>query len=147
MASRVVRGTAIAAGVAAVIGAGFGFAVGKPVQDEDVAPARKLAADLCSRLGDVSVLLPKASSARLEQGGRSAVICTVECQPAAAGQFSAASMKVSITPYGGRLAGAGEAPFTPEMMAKRAFDRSPLDVVPDRPYPTKSEKIGERAGG
>ncbi|MET7281873.1 hypothetical protein ABZS29_26810 [Kribbella sp. NPDC005582] len=147
MASRVVRGTAIAAGVAAVIGAGLGFAFGKPVQDDDVAPARKLAADLCSRLGDVSAMLPKASKARLEQGGRNAVVCTADVMRRQVNTYSAASVKVTITPYGGKLAGAGEAPFTPEVMAKRAFDRSPLDVVPDRPYPTKSEQTANGLAG
>src|SRR5215470_2301742 len=63
MASRLVRGTAIGCGVAAVAGAGFGFAVGQPVEPDDIVAARTMPADLCTRIGDVSGLLPKASSA------------------------------------------------------------------------------------
>ena len=74
MASRLVRGTAIGCGVAAIAGAGIGFAVGEPVQPEDILPARSMPADLCARLGDVSSLLPKASSSTapvtLVQGGQ-----------------------------------------------------------------------------
>ncbi|GAA1711071.1 hypothetical protein GCM10009745_68930 [Kribbella yunnanensis] len=147
MASRVVRGTAIAAGVAAVVGGGVGFALGKPVQEDDVVPARKLAADLCARIGDVSALLPKASGGRLVQSGTGAVTCTAVAGRQTATTFSTASVKVTITPYGGKLAGAGEVPYTPEAMAKKAFDRSPFDSVPDRPYPTKSDQTAVGLAG
>ncbi|MFK4083666.1 hypothetical protein ACI2LF_06130 [Kribbella sp. NPDC020789] len=140
MANRVVRGTAIAAGVAAVVGGGVGFALGKPVQDEDVVPARKLATDVCARIGDVSVMLPKASNGRLTQAGTGTVTCAAGASRQRVKAYSAATVKVTITPYGGRLAGAGEAPYTPAAMAKKAFDRSPFKVVPDRPYPTKSDQ-------
>ncbi|MFI5732709.1 hypothetical protein ACIA49_21505 [Kribbella sp. NPDC051587] len=140
MANRVVRGTAIAAGVAAVVGGGVGFALGKPVQEEDVVPARKLAADVCARIGDVSALLPKASNGRLTQAGTDAVTCAAGASRQRSTTFSAASVKVTITAYGGKLAGAGEAPFSPTAMATKAFDRSPLKAVPDRPYPTKGDR-------
>lgn len=147
MASRVVRGTAIAAGVAAVVGGGLGFALGQPVKEEDAVPARRLAADLCARIGDVSALLPKASSGRLAQAGKDAVTCSAVAPRQRATTFSTASVKVTITPYGGKLAGAGEVPYTPEVMAKKAFDRSPFDAVPDRPYPTKGDQTAVGLAG
>ncbi|GAA0572836.1 hypothetical protein GCM10009534_03370 [Kribbella sandramycini] len=54
---------------------------------------------------------------------------------------------MTITPYGGRLAGAGESPYTPEAMAKKAFDRSPLESVEGRPYPTKSSRTAKGVAG
>ncbi|MEU4390716.1 hypothetical protein [Kribbella sp. NPDC023855] len=146
MAGRMVRGTAIACGVAAVAGLGIGFAVGQPVQSEDVQPARALPADLCSRIGDVSVLLPKATNAKLTQTGAAEITCAVRVSERTQPTFSGAELTIRITPYSGRRAGAGESSFTPDEMAKAAFDRQPWPVVNDRPYPTKVEKIA-RAGG
>jgi hypothetical protein len=144
-----VRGTAIACGAAAVAGTGIGFAVGEPVQPEDILPARTLPADLCARLGDVSGLLPKASSTpvALVQGGTSAVTCEASGDGAKQRTFSHAVVKLTITPYGGKDAGAGQAPFTPAAVAKRTFDRTPLDTLPDRPYPTKISRIARGAAG
>ncbi|WP_165956942.1 hypothetical protein, partial [Kribbella antibiotica] len=119
---------------------GVGFALGKPVQDDDVVPARVMARDVCARLGDVTALLPKASSGRLAQAGTDAVTCTAGGSRPQPGTFSTASVKLTITPYGGKLAGVGETPFSPEAMARKAFDRSPLKAVPDRPYPTKADR-------
>jgi hypothetical protein len=149
VASQLVRGTAIACGVAAVAGAGIGFAVGEPVQPEDILPARSLPADLCARLGDVSELLPKASSApiTLVQGGTSAVTCEASGDGAKQGRFSNAVVMLTITPYGGKDAGAGQAPFTPADVAKRTFERSPLDTLPDRPYPTKISRSARGVAG
>ncbi|WP_405063473.1 hypothetical protein OG474_18015 [Kribbella sp. NBC_01505] len=147
MGSRLVRGTAIAAGVAAVVGAGVGFALGKPVQDEDVVPARRLAADVCERLGDVSALLPKASNARLVRAGTDAVTCSAGVSRRQASTFSTATVKVTITPYGGKLAAAGEAPYTPEAMARKAFERSPLKAIPGRPYSTKGDRTANGLAG
>jgi hypothetical protein len=149
VASRLVRGTAIACGVAAVAGAGIGFAVGEPVQPEDILPARTLPAFLCARLGDVSELLPKASTApvTLVQGGRSEVTCEASGDGAKQRTFSNAVVKLTITPYGGKDAGAGQAPFTPAAVAKRTFDRTPLDTLPDRPYPTKLSRTARGVAG
>jgi hypothetical protein len=141
MSSRLVRRTAIACAVAAVAGAGLGFALGDPVQPEDILPARKLPADFCAQLGDVSSLLPKApngTDVKLIQGGTTAVTCEVSVGAAQKLKtYSAAKLRVTITPYGGKDAGAGQAPFTPTAMAKRTFERSSLEDLKDRPYPTK----------
>jgi hypothetical protein len=151
MASRLVRGTAIACGVAAVAGAGFGYAVGEPVEPEDILPARTLPADVCARIGDVSVMLPKASSGTapvtMNQGGTATVTCEAAVSRQKSSSFTSASVKVTITPYAGADAGAGQPPFTPEQTAKRAFDRSPMDKVPDRQYPTKSARTVRGVAG
>ncbi len=149
VASRLVRGTAIACGVAAVVGTGIGFAVGEPVQPEDILPARTLPTDLCAKVGDVSELLPKASSrpVTLVQGGTSAVTCEASADGAKQGMFSNAVVKLTITPYGGKDAGAGQAPFTPAEVAKRTFDRTPLDTLPGRPYPTKISRSARGVAG
>lgn len=146
MAGRVMRGTAIACGVAAVAGLGVGFAVGKPAKPQDVQSARRLPADLCSRLGDISALLPKATKAKLTQTGGAEVTCAVKVSERTQPTFSAAELTIRISPYAGRRAGQGEAAYTPEEMAKEAFDRMPWLVVNDRPYPTKVEKLA-RTGG
>ena len=148
VAGRLVRGTAIACGVAAVAGVGIGYAVGEPVQPEDIAPARTLPAGLCARLGDVSQLLPKASSGpvNLVQGGKSAVTCEASSD-AKQSTFSKAEVKLRITPYGGSDAGAGQSPFTPAEVAKRQFDRTALDPLPGRPYPTKISRAARGVAG
>ena len=151
MASRLVRGTAIGCGVAAVAGAGVGFAVGEPVQAEDIVPARVMPVDLCARIGDVSGLLPKASSGAapvtMVQGGTTSITCEAGSSRSKVSAYTAAGVKVTITPYGGRDAGAGNAPFTPEQMAKKVLSRSPMNAVPDRPYPTKASRSANGVGG
>lgn len=141
MASRLVRRTAIACGVAAISGAGIGFAVGEPVQADDILPARTLPADLCARLGDVSGMLPQPSKpVTLTQGGTSVVTCEASTSLAKQRTFSSAAVKVTITPYAGKDAGAGQEPLTPAAVARRIFDRTPMDAVPDRPYRTKASR-------
>ena len=151
MASRLVRGTAIGCGVAAVAGAGFGFAVGQPVEPDDIVAARTMPADLCARIGDVSGLLPKASSAAkpvtMVQGGSTTTTCVAGSSRSKVDAYTAAGVKVTITPYGGRDAGAGNKPFTPEQMAKKTFSRSPWRVAQDRPYPTKTSRIATGQAG
>jgi hypothetical protein len=97
MASRLVRGTAIAGG--AIAGLGIGYAAGKPVDPKDILPARKLPADLCSRLGDVSQLLPKATTGtpppKLVQTGGTAVRCSARADPSTQPTHTAA---VNSTP-------------------------------------------------
>ncbi len=150
MASRLVRGTAIACGVAAVAGAGIGYALGDPVQPEDILPARKLSDSVCDRIGDVASLLPPASKASgepvtLDQLGTSTVTCTAQSTPRRT--FASASVKVTVTPYGGRDIGAGKAPLTPAQNAKWTWERSPLENVPDRPYPTKLGRASRGLAG
>jgi hypothetical protein len=140
MASRLLRGTAIASGVAVVAGLGIGYAAGKPVDAKDIIPARILPADLCNRLGDVSALLPKATNPTLQQTGNIDVICAVKAEERSQPTFSAAELKIRITPNGGKAAGAGQPPFTPDEIAKKAFDRKPWQVLNDQPYPTKIDK-------
>jgi len=149
MASRLVRGTAIACGVAAIAGGGIGFALGDPVQPEDILPARKLTEGLCARLGDVSSLLPQASKApvALSQTGTSIVTCTAQADANSQRTFSGAVVKLTITPYGGKDIGAGRAPLNPAQTAKWTWDRSPQEAVPDRPYPTKLGSTARGAAG
>ncbi|MFI5710563.1 hypothetical protein [Kribbella sp. NPDC051620] len=140
MASSLVRGTAIACGVAAVAGLGIGFAVGKTVHAEDIQSARLLPADLCARLGDISGLLPKATTARLVQTGRTEVTCSVDVAGRTQSASAGGSLTIRITPYSGREAGPGRSPFTPAESAKQAFARRPWPLVKDRPYETKVDK-------
>ena len=147
MASRLVRGTAIGCGVAALVGGGVGFAVGEPVTPKDIVAARTLPADLCARIGDVANLLPKASSGpvTMTQGGTTTVSCTAASSRPKVRAYTSASVSVTITAYGGLDAGAGNAPFTPTQVADRTFSRSTLKkYAEDRPYPTK---VGRTASG
>jgi hypothetical protein len=151
MASRLVRGTAIACGAAAVLGAGIGYALGDPVQPEDILPARKLSDGVCDRIGDVASLLPPASKASnepvtLDQIGTSTVTCTAQSAPTHR-TFASAVVKVTVTPYGGRDIGAGKAPLTPAQNANWTWARSPLEDVPDRPYPTKLGRTSRSLSG
>jgi hypothetical protein len=132
--------------VAVIAGGGIGFAVGEPVRRDDILPARTLPADVCSRLGDVSALLPQASSGpvTLEQRGKTTVTCEASLDPAKRITYSDADVHIAITPYAGKDAGAGQAPYRPAAAAKLAFDRSPLDSVEGRPYPTK---VSRRSNG
>lgn len=147
MASRLVRGTAIGCGVAALVGGGVGFAVGEPVTPKDIVAARTLPADLCARIGDVANLLPKASSGpvTMTQGGTTTVSCTAASSRPKVRAYTSASVSVTITAYGGLDAGAGNAPFTPTQVADRTFSRSTLKKYDEsRPYPTK---VGRTASG
>ncbi|WP_433164416.1 hypothetical protein [Kribbella sp. CA-247076] len=148
MGSRLVRGTAVACGVAAVAGAGIGYALGDPVQPEDIPSARTLSAGLCASIGDVRSLLPQASSSpvTLAQLGTAPVICSVP-STSRHRTFSTAAVKLTVTPYGGRDIGAGKAPLTPPQNAKWTWDRSPLETVADRPYPTKLRSAPRGVGG
>lgn len=146
MGSPLFRGTAIACGVAALAGLGIGIAVGQPVRADDVQSARVLPADLCARLGDISMLLPKATNAKLVQTGRGEVTCAVDVPEHSQPTFTAASLTIRITPYYGRQAGQGQSPFTPGELAKQAFDRKPGLVVEGRPYSTKVDKQAGTGG-
>ncbi len=135
MASRLVRRTAIASGIAVVAGLGLGFAAGKPVTPDDIAPARQLPADLCARLGDVSSLLPKASNGaapKLVKTGSLAIRCSVKADGAAQTTYSSATLDITFTPYPGKDGGAGNPPLRPDQTARQAFERRALKPSPDR---------------
>ena len=114
-----------------------------------MAGARSLPADLCARLGDVSSLLPKASNGTapvtLTQGGTTAITCEVGSSRKKVTGYTAAGLKVTITPYAG--SGAGQAPFTPTQMATKALSRSPMNTLADRPYPTKTSRSAKGLAG
>jgi hypothetical protein len=149
MASRLVRGTAIAGGVAALAGFGIGLAAGQPVDSKDLPAARTLPSDLCSRLGDVSTLLPKATSKqpKLLQTGRTEVRCTVGADEKTQPTHTSANLAVAITPYGAKLGGAGAPPIPPETVARQAYDRKPWTELKGRPYPTKIDRSPLDEGG
>jgi hypothetical protein len=136
--------------VAALVGGGVGFAVGEPVTPADILPMRALPADLCQRIGDVSNLLPKASSGPviMTQGGSTAITCTAGSSRAKVRAYTSASVKVTITSYGGMDAGAGNPPFTPNQVAERTFSRSPMKAYDgDRPYPSKVSRSASGLAG
>ncbi|MEU8222665.1 hypothetical protein [Kribbella sp. NPDC048915] len=150
MGSRLVRGTAIGCGVAALVGGVVGYAVGEPVTPEDLAPARAMPGDLCERIGDVANLLPKASDGPvlMAQGGSSTITCTAGVARAKVRAYTSARVVVTITAYGGKDAGAGQAPFTPSQVASRTFQRSPMKAYEgDRPYPTKVSRTSSGRAG
>jgi len=150
MGSRLARGTAIGCGVAALVGGGVGFAVGEPVTADDIVPARTLPADLCARIGDVANLLPKASSGpvTMTQGGTTTITCSAGSSRAKVRAYTSASVEVTITAYGGKDAGAGNAPFTPDQVASRTFSRSPMKAYDEnRPYPTKAGRTASGLAG
>jgi hypothetical protein len=143
MASRLVRSTAIACGVAAIAGLGIGYALGEPVSPDDILPARKLPADLCARIGEVSTLLPTATKPTLVQTGTSTVNCSAKADEQTQPTHTAAAVSIHITPYGGKAAGAGQPPFTPATVARQTFQRKSWQDVKDRPLPTKLDKRGD----
>ena len=74
--ARLVRGTAIVAGVAAVAGLGIGFAGDEPDQaDAAPGPPAPTARPL-RRIGDVATLLPPANGRASQQTGKAEEICT-----------------------------------------------------------------------
>ncbi|TWD80849.1 hypothetical protein FB561_1945 [Kribbella amoyensis] len=147
VARRVVRGTAIACGVAAVAGVGFGFAAGKPVSPDEIAVARKLPGDLCERIGDISALLPKATTpAALVQTGSTEVHCHAEVAASQQTTYTSGTLDIYVTPHAGKQGGANQPPLRPDTIARQAFDRETGQALKDRPYPTKVDRSG-RTGG
>lgn len=147
MATRFLRGTAIAAGVAVVAGFGLGLAAGEPVDPADLPAARKLPGDLCQRLGDVSPLLPRATngSPKLAQTGAAEVRCRVAVDEKTQPTFTSAALAVAVTPYGAKVGGSGAPPIPAETVARQVYDRKPWIERQGRPYPTKVERsaLGE----
>lgn len=147
VAGRVVRGTVIACGVAAVAGVGIGYVTGEPVHPDDIASARRLPTDFCQRLGDVSSLLPKATAApKMTQTGTGEVHCRAAVDEESQTGFTAASLDLWITPYGGKMGGANQPPLQPATVAREAFEQTKGKALPNRPYPTKLDWIGQTGG-
>lgn len=134
---KVIRGGAIAVGVAALLGFGIGLAVGKTEDPADVPVARRLPGDLCQRLGDVSALFP--AKVELQQTGVGEVRCNATVEKASQPTYSGAELNVSAKAY------AAKPGNTAEDVARADFDDEPWQVVKGRPYPTKmdSEPRGE----
>lgn len=126
---KVLRAVAIAGGIAAIGGFGIGFAVGKTEDPADAPKARVLPADLCDRLGDVSVLFP--AKAKLTRTGIGEVRCTAEVAEAGQKTYSGAQLIVSIQTY------APQPGSTAADVARDEFDDESLDAMPGRTYPTK----------
>ncbi|MEV6288385.1 hypothetical protein [Kribbella sp. NPDC051770] len=144
--SGVVRGALIASGVALIAGLGIGFAAGQPVHEDDVAAARKLPDDLCQRLGSIAGMLPKASSEEFAQTGTGEVRCRAVAEESRQQTFTAATVNVRITPYGGKLAGSGQPPYRPDEVARKAFDRENGELESGRQYPTRTERVAGTGG-
>src|SRR4051794_21042494 len=127
MASRFMRRTAVAGGIAAVAGLVLGLAAGEPAGRTALAAARTLPSDPGPRRGAIRSLLPKTSTgqSRLPQTGVSAVRCRVEAQEKAQRTHTSAALVVTVTPYGERVGGAGAPPILPETAARQAYDRKP----------------------
>ncbi|MEU4192748.1 hypothetical protein AB0E69_12670 [Kribbella sp. NPDC026611] len=84
----------------------------------------------------------------LVQSGSTSATCEARSNRDQVQAYTAATLKVTITPYAGQEAGAGNDPLTPEQIARKTFTRSPLNNLEGRPYPTKairaeSGKAGE----
>jgi hypothetical protein len=82
----------------------------------------------------------------MTQGGKTSITCEAGSSRKVAA-YAAAGVTVTITAYGGMDAGAGNSPFTPMQVARKAFTRSPLSVVADRPYPTKARRTAQGDAG
>jgi hypothetical protein len=106
-------------------------------------------ADLCARIGDVSALLPQASKAPvlMSQSGSTSITCEAASSRAQVQGYTSASIKVTITTYGGQEAGAGNEPVTPEQLARKTLNRSPMTTLQGRPYPTKSSRAESGQAG
>ena len=132
---KLLRATGIAAGIAALAGFGIGLAAGKTQKPEDLPVARKLPADLCARLGDVSALFP--SPAELQQTGTREVRCTAEVAEAGQPTHSEARLTVVIRTHASRTGS------TAADVARTEFDDKTWPVVENRPYPTKVDADGQ----
>lgn len=132
MVSRLLRGSAIAAGAASIVGFGLGLAAGNQ-PDETVLPAaRRLPSDLCARLGDVKPLLP--AKAELKQTGHAEVRCHAQVDPKRQPTYTSAKLSITVTTYPAKLG------ITADDEARRVFDGKPWPAVPDRAYQTKTRR-------
>jgi hypothetical protein len=134
---RLLRGTAIAAGVAAFAGFGIGFAAGDTEDPADAPQARRLPSDLCERLGDVSPLFP--AEVELQQTGIGEVRCSAEVDEDTQPTYSGAQLTVTAQTYPPRPGS------TAADVARDEFEDEPWQAVNGRPYPTKlnAEQRGE----
>ncbi len=136
---KLVRGIAVATGVAALAGFGIGFAAGQSEKPEDLPVARKLPTDLCARLGDVSALFP--GPAELQQTGTGEIRCTAQSDEATQPTHTSAKLIIAFRTYATR------AGSTAADVAREHFDAESWPVLPNRPYPTKlrAQPGGEEA--
>jgi hypothetical protein len=134
---KLLRGTAIAAGLAAIAGFGIGFAAGKTEDPADAPQARRLPPDLCERLGDVSPLFP--AKVELRQTGIGEVRCSAEVDEDTQPTYSGAQLAVTVQSYPPRPGS------TAADVAREEYDDEPWQAVTGRPYPTKlnTEQRGE----
>lgn len=134
---RLLRGTAIAAGAAAIAGFGIGFAAGNTEDPADAPQARGLPSDLCERLGDVSAFFP--TKVELQQTGIGEVRCSAEVDEDTQPTYSGAQLTVSAQTYPPRPGS------TAADVARDEFEDEPWQAVTGRPYPAKlnPEQRGE----
>jgi hypothetical protein len=138
MVSRLLRGSAIAAVAATVIGFGIGLAAGSP-PDETVLPAaRRLPSDLCARLGDVRPLFP--AKVELRQTGLDEVRCHAEVDQNRQPTYTWAKLSITVTTYPAKLG------TTADDEARRVFEGRPWQSVPNRVYQTKIRRDGRKTG-
>jgi hypothetical protein len=126
---KLVRGTVIAAGVAAIAGFGIGLAGGTAEDPADLPEARRLPSDLCARLGEVSALFP--ARVQLQQTGGAEVRCTAEVDEDTQPSFTGAELTVTARTY------AGSTGSTAADVAREDFDDEQWPAVAGRVNPTK----------
>lgn len=131
---RLGRGLAIGAGVTVLAGFGLGLAVGSSADPAKLPTARKLPADLCQRLGNVSAFFPKGSDAKLAQTGVSDVRCRASVDERSQQSYTGAQLGVTVTPHAAKVGSSAA------QVARRAFDSRPWIEVKGRPYPTKIQR-------
>jgi len=130
MVSRVLRGSMIAVGGAAIVGFGLGFAAGNEPEPAELPAARQLPAFLCTRLGSIDALMPART--RLEQSGTAVgVRCRAEVDEGSQPTYSFATLSVTVTTYPPKLG------RTADDETRKVFDSRPGEPVTNRPYPTK----------
>ncbi|MFC0629457.1 hypothetical protein [Kribbella deserti] len=131
---RLGRGLAIGAGVTVLAGFGLGLTVGSAADPAKLPTARKLPADLCERLGDVSAFFPKGSNPKLAQTGFKDVRCRASVDERSQSTYTSARLGVTVTPH------AATPGSSAPQVARRSFDTRPWIVIKDRPYPTKIQR-------
>ncbi|WP_328989411.1 hypothetical protein OG394_24580 [Kribbella sp. NBC_01245] len=131
---RLGRGLAIGAGVTVLAGFGLGLAVGSSADSTQLPTARKLPADLCKRLGDVSAFFPIGSDATLAQTGAADIRCRASVDERSQKSYTGAQLGITVTSHAAKVGS------TAAQVARRAFDSRPWVVVEGRPYPTKIQR-------
>ena len=115
-----------------VAGFAMGLSVGSSPDPSELSAARKLPADLCSRLGDLSSLFPRgAGSTKLAQTGVGDVRCRADVDEKTQPTHTAAELNVTVTAHAAKVGSSAD------QVAQRVFDGKPWVAVQGRPYPTK----------